>query len=70
MIISDVDMPNMDGFELLEKVKDKNADTVFILMSGRPENEARAEGCKADAFLAKPFSINDLFDIVQTYIVE
>ena len=69
MIISDVDMPEMDGFELLKKVKEKKSDMIVILMSGRPENEDRAAAINADAFLAKPFAINDLFNIVQTYIV-
>jgi DNA-binding NtrC family response regulator len=69
MIISDVDMPKMNGFELLEKVRKNQANTVFILMSGHAENEGRAMASNADAFLAKPFAINDLFNIVQTYIV-
>jgi len=70
MIISDVDMPEMDGFDLLKAVRQKEGDTIFILMSGRAENEDRAAASSADAFLAKPFAINDLFNIVQSYIVE
>ena len=69
MVISDVNMPEMDGFELLAKVKEKQKEIIFIVLSGRPANEERAEREGADAFLAKPFAVNDLFDIVQTYVV-
>ena len=70
MIISDVNMPEMDGFELLARVKDRKKEMIFIVLSGRPANEQRAEQGGADAFLAKPFAVNDLFNIVQTYVVD
>lgn len=70
IIISDVDMPQMDGFELMERVKAKWSATIFIIMSGVNDYEAKAERLGADAFLAKPFAINDLFNIVQAYVVE
>ena len=70
IVISDVDMPEMNGFELLTKIKGKFKDVVVILMSGKPENEEKAESLGADAFLAKPFAVKDLFNIVQTYVVD
>ena len=70
IILSDVDMPQMDGFEFMERVKAKGSDIIFIMMSGVESNEEKAEFLGADAFLAKPFAINDLFNIVQTYVVE
>lgn len=70
VIISDVDMPGMDGLELLAKVKNQNKATLFIVMSGTVANEEKAAAAGADAFLAKPFAINDLFDIVQAYVVD
>jgi len=70
IVISDVDMPGMGGFELMEKVREKYPDKVFIIMSGIAgyENRSKKEG--ADGFLAKPFEINDLFNIVQCFVVE
>ncbi len=70
IIISDVDMPQMDGFELMERVKAKGSATIFIIMSGVDDYEEKAELLGADAFLAKPFAINDLFNIVQAYVVD
>ena len=70
IVISDVDMPMMNGFELLSKCKARWEDKIFILMSGRRTNAEKAELSGADAFLGKPFAINDLFNIVQCYVVE
>ncbi len=70
IVISDVDMPGMNGFELLKKFKAKFPDKIFILMSGKTRNADKAEKFGADGYLGKPFSINDLFDIVQNYVVD
>ena len=70
IVISDVDMPEMNGFELLSRCKAKWADKTVILMSGIKANREKAELNGADAFLGKPFAINDLFDIVQCYVVD
>lgn len=68
--MADVDIPKMDGLELLKRIKKDHPHKICILMSGKPahENEALAYG--ADAFLAKPFDMNALFEIVQTFVVE
>lgn len=70
MVISDVDMPDMNGFELMTRVKEKYPDKIFIITSGVSgyEEKSRQEG--ADAFLAKPFEINDLFSLVQGFVVD
>ena len=69
IIVSDVDMPSINGFELLSKTKEKYPGKVFIIMSADPSNEKSAKELGADSFLPKPFNVNDLFNIVQTYVV-
>jgi CheY-like chemotaxis protein len=69
IVVSDVDMPEMDGIELLSRIKDSYPDKICILLSGDVSNEKSAKKMGADVFLAKPFKIVDLFDIVQTYVV-
>lgn len=69
MVICDVDM-DRGGFELMAKIKHQSPDKIFIIMSGQGENEKKAELTGADAFLGKPFAINDLFNLVQCYIVD
>lgn len=68
MIICDVDMAK-GGFELMAKLKHQSPDKIFIIM-GQDANEKKAELAGADAFLGKPFGINDLFNLVQCYIVD
>ncbi|MCG8615033.1 MAG: response regulator [Desulfobacterales bacterium] len=69
IVISDVDMPGMNGIELMTRCKAHRAETIVILMSGITDNQILAERSGADAFLGKPFSLSDLFDIVQYYVV-
>ncbi len=70
IVISDVEMPGMNGFELMAKVRQKYPDMAFIIMSGVAVYEKKSKLEGADAFLAKPFEINDLFKIVQSYVVD
>lgn len=70
IIFCDINMPGMTGFELMAKVKEQTPEKIFIVMSGVTENEQKAEAAGADAFLGKPFTINDLFNIVQCYVVD
>ena len=70
IILSDVDMPEMDGLELLKRVKKNYPQKICILMSSKPDHESAARQFGADAFIAKPFDINDLFEIVQAFVVE
>ncbi len=70
IIVSDVDMPQMDGLELLKRVKSEYPKKICILMGSKPAHENAARECGADAFIAKPFDINDLFDVVQSFVVE
>lgn len=69
IIISEIDVPGLNGFELMAKFKEKSPDKKFLLMSDNPANEQTARNSGADAFLAKPVSVNDLFRVVQTFVV-
>jgi DNA-binding NtrC family response regulator len=70
IIVSDVCLPEMDGLELLKRVKSRYPKKICILMSSQPAHESAANQIGADAFIAKPFEISDLFDIVQSFVVE
>jgi len=69
IIISEIDVLGLNGFELMAKFKEKSPDKKFLLMSDNPANEQPARNSGADAFLAKPVSVNDLFRVVQTFVV-
>ncbi len=72
LILSDVMMPNLDGFGLLQELRtDPETRTIpIILLSARAGEEARVEGMEqgADDYLIKPFSARELLARVQTHL--
>ncbi len=72
LIISDIMMPEMGGFELLRNLKshDKTAHLPVIFLSARAGNEATIEGLEAgaDDYLVKPFSSKELLARVNTQL--
>lgn len=64
LIISDIMMPVMNGFELLRKVKTdiEYSHIPVILLTARNTNQSRLEGLElgADAYIDKPFSMDIL----------
>jgi CheY-like chemotaxis protein len=59
-VITDLEMPRMDGFELIERLRanPKFAHTPIIVSSGSPDPDSpeRARTLGADAYFAKPYS--------------
>ncbi|MBD2565119.1 MULTISPECIES: ATP-binding protein [Nostoc] len=64
LVLTDVMMPRMDGFELLRSLRaDPNTQTIpIILLSARAGEGSRVEGLEtgADDYLIKPFSAREL----------
>ena len=69
VIIFDAEIPSMSGFDLLKNIKETFPDKICIIMSHRYQNEKVAKELGADAFMAKPFYIDELFELVQRYVV-
>ena len=68
VIIADAHIPDMNGLELLERSKKNFPDKKFILTSSIFAYEQSAYKLGADAFIAKPFDIKDLFTIIDKLI--
>ncbi|WP_442939803.1 ATP-binding protein [Nostoc sp.] len=64
LVLADVMMPRMDGFELLRSLRTSpNTQTIpIILLSARAGEESRVQGLEtgADDYLIKPFSAREL----------
>ena len=62
VVITDVKMPAVGGFELLSKIKSSSPDTVVILMTGYGSIEDAVNGIKAGAYeyITKPLNDNEI----------
>ncbi len=72
LVLTDVMMPRMDGFELLRALRDEpgTAAVPVIVLSARSGEEATVEGLEAgaDDYLAKPFAARELLARVRANV--
>lgn len=62
IILSDINMPKMDGLELVKKIREKDKKTRIILITAFNEqsNISKAVQLDLDDFLIKPINLEDL----------
>ncbi|MEN9923650.1 MAG: hypothetical protein RIS09_1164 [Actinomycetota bacterium] len=62
IIVSDINLPNMSGFEFLEKLRKTNKQIPFIALTARTDKMDVAVGFKtgADDYITKPFGVEEL----------
>lgn len=67
LVISDMQMPEVDGLQLLMKIKEYNEDLPVIMITAYAEVEKAVKAMQAGAFsyLAKPFSNDELLVNIQ-----
>ncbi len=72
MILMDIRMPEMNGLDATRIIKEVSSDTPVVALSAYAfeENirEAKAAGC--DDFMAKPFKVENLIEMVKKYLDE
>lgn len=70
VIVSDIMMPHMDGFEFLEKVREEdswvNVPFIFLTALGESVDKRKGATMGADRYLTKPFDAEDLLNTVST----
>ena len=66
-LITDVDLPGMDGIELLKRVRDLGLKLPVIVMTGHPSTfvRERAWECGATAFLEKPLKDAEILSLIR-----
>lgn len=71
-IVSDIQMPRMNGYELCKQVKEdlEISHIPIILLTARNDEESQLFGYKngADAYLTKPFEINILYTAIHSQL--
>ncbi len=62
IVIADVNMPLLDGYGLIERMRESGDQTPIILLTARGENKDVSKGLSlgADDYVAKPFSFDVL----------
>ena len=62
LLVLDVELPRMDGFEILKKLRSCAVPTRILMLTARSENPDKIAGLTggADDYLTKPFAMNEL----------
>lgn len=67
MVITDIQMPDMNGIELLKKTKEVTPDTEVLMMTAYASTESAIEAMKNGAYdyITKPFKIDEIKLIIE-----
>ena len=72
LIISDIRMPGMSGYELARQLRDSSRTALvpIVFLTAKGESEDRIEGFRAgvDAYLTKPFVPDELLAVVNNIL--
>ena len=72
MIITDLNMPNVNGIELIKQVRKTGGYkfTPIVMLTTESQEAAKAEGKQAGAsgWIVKPFKPDQLLDVVKKFI--
>jgi DNA-binding NtrC family response regulator len=72
LVISDLRMPGMNGFEFLTKIKEIRSDIKIFLMTAFDVSDMRSSiaisSLKVNEYIVKPFSIQNLNFIIDKYV--
>ena len=69
IVLADVDMPGLNGFQLSEKIKEdldleKNIKVLLLASDFEDFNEERFKKCQAENYISKPFKSDDIVKMV------
>ncbi|WP_259780219.1 response regulator transcription factor CtrA [Aestuariispira ectoiniformans] len=70
LIILDLMLPDIDGYEVLRRLRDARVETPILILSGLDEldNKVKGLGFGADDYLTKPFHKRELLARIQAII--
>lgn len=70
LVLLDVNMPFLDGFQTLERIRQSSTSIPVIMLSARSDKEDVIAGLRdgADDYIAKPFNIEEVITRIQTVL--
>ena len=70
LVILDIMMPGLDGLSVLRESREEGVRTPVLMLSAKGDADDRVQGLDlgADDYLAKPFSLNELFARVRALL--
>ena len=68
LVLLDIMLPEIDGYELLEYVKYQGTPVIFVTAKGTLEDKIKGLRMGADDYLVKPFQIGELIARVEAVL--
>jgi len=67
LVITDIKMPKLSGYDLIEHIKENFKDMEIVVITGYPSIKGAVKAVKigAEEYLPKPFTDTELFSVVQ-----
>jgi DNA-binding response OmpR family regulator len=72
LVLLDIKMPRMNGFEVLKIIKEKHKKTRVVMLTGFADLKNAIESKKlgADDFVSKPYDLVDLLTTIERVLTE
>jgi DNA-binding NtrC family response regulator len=72
LVLLDIKMPRMNGFEVLKFIKEKHPKTKVVMLTGFADLKNAIESKKlgADDFVSKPYDLVDLLTTIERVLSE
>ncbi len=72
LVLLDIKMPRIDGFEVLRFIKERNPMTKVIMLTGFPDLKNAIESKKlgAEDFVGKPYDLVDLLTTIERVLCD
>lgn len=70
LCVLDIMLPDMDGFEVAQEIRNRNEEIPIIFLSAKTMKEDRIKGLRlgADDYLVKPYSIEELILKIEIFL--
>jgi len=71
LVLLDIMMPDMDGWEVFRKIKEKDSNMPIVILTAKAQNIDKLMGLhvlKADDYITKPFSKDELLNKIRILI--